>query len=95
MDKINWKVRFKNPQFWIAIGVAFFSNLFIMSGVEFATLTTWAALGGVVVAGLSNPFIFVNVAIFVYLASVDFTTEGIRDSNQALKYLTPKKHTQK
>lgn len=92
MPKINWKIRLRNPQFWIAIGVAFFSNLFMMSGVEFSEMTTWGALWDVIVGGLSNPFMFVNLALFVYLATLDPTTTGITDSKQALSYITPKKN---
>lgn len=93
--KINWKVRLKNPQFWIAIGIAFFSNLFMMSGVEFADMTSWSALWDVVVGGFANPFMFVNLALFVYLASLDPTTAGLKDSKQALDYLKPKEYKDK
>lgn len=66
------------------------SNLFQMSGVELADLTTWGAFLDVLINGLSNPYFFINTLVIGYIAVVDFTTGGFGDSMRALTYKTPK-----
>lgn len=90
--KINWKVRLKNPQFWIAIGVVFFANLFAMSGVSFEEVNSWGQLGVLVLDALKNPYTFITLGAFVYATVIDFTTNGVSDSKDALKYIVPKKN---
>jgi uncharacterized membrane protein len=54
-------------------------------------MTTWAALGGILVDAVKNPVIVVAVIVSVWNAVVDPTTAGIGDSAQALTYELPKK----
>jgi len=89
--KINWKVRFKNPQFWVVIGVVFFVNLFAMSGISFEEVNSWGQLWDLVLNALKSPYTFVTLATFVYATAIDFTTSGISDSTKALAYIKPKK----
>lgn len=89
--KINWKVRLKNPQFWIAIGVVFFANLFAMSGVTFEEVNSWSQLGSLILDALKNPYTFITLGAFVYATALDPTTSGVSDSKQALRYIKPKR----
>lgn len=81
---INWKVRLKSKEFWIAIIPAV---LLLVSQV--------LALFGVTVNldGLGEQLIAIVGAVFAILAIlgivVDPTTEGIGDSERALSYDEP------
>ncbi|MGE7840784.1 phage holin [Lysinibacillus sp. NPDC093712] len=89
--KINWKVRLKNPQFWIAIVVVFFANLFAMSGVTFEEINSWDQLGVLLLSALKNPYTFITLGAFVYATVIDFTTPKIGDSPLVLDKKTIKK----
>ncbi len=93
--KINWKVRLQNPQFWIAISIVFFTNLFAMAGVSFEEVTSWRKLGGLILEALQNPYTFINLGVFVYVAVIDFTTKGIGDSDLVMRRLQAKSNIKK
>lgn len=81
---INWKIRLQNPQFWIAIGVVFFANLFAMSGVAFEDINSWSQIINLVVDAIKNPYTFVTLGAFVYATVIDFTTPKLKDSELVL-----------
>ena len=83
---INWKVRIKNKNFWLAIIPAV---LLLIQAVA-------AVFGYQIDLGdLGNKLIVVVNAVFVVLSILgivtDPTTEGIADSKLALTYTEPKK----
>lgn len=83
---INWLVRIKNKQFWLAIIPAV---LLLIQAVA-------APFGLVLDFGeLGNKLIAIVEAVFVVLAILgivnDPTTAGVGDSAQALTYTEPKK----
>ena len=59
-------------------------------GLTAADITTWAALGRVLLEAVSNPYVVGLVLVSLYNALIDPTTKGIRDSAQALTYEKPK-----
>lgn len=83
---INWKVRIKNPYFWIGL----IATIFAAVGVSPECLTSWAILWEKIMALLGNPFAIgcMIVAIIGYVN--DPTTKGFSDSKQALTYEKPK-----
>lgn len=85
--KINWKVRFKNPYFWIGLIAVILTAI----GAEPSMFTSWGILIEKVKELLSNPFLIgcTFIAILGYIN--DPTTEGIKDSKKALLYVKPKK----
>ena len=89
--KINWKVRLRNPVFWVQVAVAVILPILAHLGLEWEDMTTWAALGGVLVDAVKNPVIVVAVIVSVWNAVIDPTTAGVGDSSQALTYEKPKK----
>lgn len=91
MTNINWQVRFKNPVFWTNIALAIILPILTHLGMNWEDMTTWAALGGVLVSAIQNPVIVVAVVVSVWNAINDPTTAGIGDSKQALTYAEPKK----
>lgn len=85
---INWKVRIKNKNFWIALIPA----LLLLVQVVAAVFGVTVDLGE-----LGNKLLAVVNALFAVLAILgivtDPTTEGVADSNLAMTYNEPKKKT--
>ena len=84
MNKINWSVRLKNKNFWLALVPALallaqaFANIFNYS-LEFSET-------------VDKVLVFINV-LFAFLVLVgvvnDPTTAGLSDSERALTYTEP------
>ena len=89
--KINWKVRIKNPWFWIQTGLAIFAPVMAYMGITAQELTSWSIVGTVLLEAVKNPFVLGLVAVSVWNAINDPTTAGLSDSLQALTYSSPKK----
>lgn len=84
--KINWLVRVKNKNFWIALIPALLLLVQVVASVFGFTLD---------LGDLGNKLLAVVNAAFAVLAILgivtDPTTNGISDSEQAMTYKTPKK----
>lgn len=85
MSKINWIVRIKNKQFWLALIPAILLLIQVIAAVFGYTLD---------LGDLGNKLIAVVNALFAVLVIlgivVDPTTKGVSDSAQALTYDVPK-----
>lgn len=83
--KINWTVRLKNKNFWIAIIPATLLLVQVVAGVFGFTLD---------LGDIGNKLLAVVNAVFGVLAVLgivtDPTTKGISDSEQAMTYAKPK-----
>lgn len=88
--KINWKVRFANPEFIKSLALAVFVPLLAYYGMNWTDMTTWAAIGELFVQAIQNPVVVLSVVVSVYNAIIDPTTRGFGDSEQALTYTQPK-----
>ena len=88
--KINWKVRVKNPVFWANIAASVFLPILAHMGLNWEDLTTWPALGNVLIGAIQNPVIVVAVVVSIWNAINDPTTAGLSDSTQAMNYSEPK-----
>lgn len=82
--KINWKVRFKNPLFVAQLGMSILVPILAYAGLTVQDLTTWKALGDLLLSAFSNPYVLGLVAISVYNAVLDPTTRGLNDSLNVL-----------
>ena len=94
---INWKVRFKNPTFWIGLVGAVGAPILAYLGITAADLTTWESVGGVAKTAVANPYLLGMVALSVlsFLGIVtDPTTKGLGDSERALGYDEPSDGTE-
>lgn len=87
---MNWKVRFKNPLFIAQMILAVLTPILAYAGLTVKDLTTWQALGDLLMGALSNPYVLGLVVVSVFNAVTDPTTSGIADSEQALTYTKPK-----
>ena len=88
--KINWKVRIKNPYFWIQIGIAILMPILAYMGLSVEDLTSWGKLGNILLSAISNPYVLGLIAVSVFNAIQDPTTKGLSDSNKAMTYTEPK-----
>jgi phi LC3 family holin len=89
--KINLKVRFKNPMFYVQLVLSILTPILTYMGLTASDLTTWAKLFDVLLQAVSNPYVVALIIVSVYNALIDPTTVGIGDSENALTYDTPKK----
>lgn len=86
---INWNVRWKNPVWWAELAVAIFAPILTHAGVNWPDVTTWAALGRLLLDAVQNPVVVVAVLVAAFNACTDPTTKGIGDSARAQTYDTP------
>ena len=86
MTNINWMVRIKNKNFWLAIIPAILLLVQVVGNVFGFTLD---------LGDLGNKLLEVVNALFAVLAilgiGTDPTTAGVGDSAQAMTYTAPKK----
>lgn len=87
---INLKVRFKNPVFIAQLVLAILTPILAYAGLTTQDLTTWRALGDLLVGAISNPYVLGLVIVSVWNAVNDPTTKGVKDSDKALTYDKPK-----
>lgn len=81
---VNWRVRFKNKNFWLAIVPAIL--LFIQAVTKlFGYTLDLGALGDKIIDVVNTLFVVLSVIGVVN----DPTTQGIGDSNRALTYDKP------
>lgn len=91
--KINWKVRFKNPVFWVGLAGAIMTPILAYSGMSYADLTSWGSIRDLALEVTNNPFLIGTIVSSVLSALgviADTTTKGICDSKQAMTYDEPK-----
>lgn len=84
--KINMKVRFKNPIFWVNVGVAFLLTALTYNSMQPQDLTTWGGVIDLLKGIITNPYLLFSCLWAVWNAINDPTTKGIADSERALTY---------
>lgn len=86
---INWKIRVKNVSFWVSVVISIFTPILAYMGLTAEDMTTWSALGNMLLSAISNPYILLTIAVSVYNTIIDPTSTGITDSARALQYNEP------
>lgn len=92
--KINWKVRIKNPWFWIGLAGVIFSPVLASMGIDAADLNSWESVLDMLKNFISNPYLIGSavMAVLSFLGiAADPTTAGLSDSKRALTYKRPNK----
>ena len=84
MNKINWKVRFKNPLFIAQLVMSVIVPIIGYAGLQLSDLTSFPLFGKVLLDGISNPYVLGLIAVSVYNAIIDPTTKGVKDSENVL-----------
>ena len=87
---MNLKVRFKNPVFIAQLILAILTPILAYAGLTVQDLTSWQALGEILLGAIRNPYVLGLIVVSVWNAFNDPTTAGITDSAQALTYDKPK-----
>jgi len=87
---MNLKVRFKNPVFIVQLILAILTPILAYAGLTVQDLTSWQALGEILLGAIRNPYVLGLIVVSVWNALNDPTTAGITDSAQALTYDKPK-----
>ena len=82
---INWKVRIRNKQFWVALIPAMIVLIQAVASV-FGFNINLGDIGNKLLAVVNAVFVVLSILGIV----ADPTTEGIGDSKQALTYSKPK-----
>lgn len=88
--KLNFKVRFKNPIFLAQLFLAILTPLLAYAGLTMQDLTSWKALGELLLEAVRNPYVLGLVLVSLWNAVNDPTTSGLGDSSSALTYTNPK-----
>ena len=88
---INFKVRLRNPVFIAQLVLAVLTPILAYAGLTVQDLTTWKALGDLLIGALSNPYVLGLIVVSVWNAVNDPTTHGISDSERAMTYSYPNK----
>lgn len=89
--RINWRVRFKNPVFWVQIFLAILMPTLSYLGLKVEDMTTWATLGNALSQALMNPYVLGLVIVNVFNAVNDPTTHGVSDIDSVMTYDEPKR----
>ena len=87
---INLKVRFKNPVFIAQLVLSVLTPVLAYAGLTLADMTSWSALGQILIDAIMNPYVLGLVVVSVWNALNDPTTAGLKDSAQAMTYSAPK-----
>ena len=89
MNRINWKVRIKNPVFWVQAAIAVVLPILTYFGLTWEDMTSWAAIGNLLLQAVKNPVVIAAVLASVWNAVNDPTTAGLKDSQRAMAYESP------
>ena len=84
--KINWRVRMKNPLFWVSLSGVILTAM----GQSPETFTSWGKVLQALMELVGNPYMLGSVILAVLGVFMDPTTKGICDSSRALGYDEPK-----
>ena len=87
---MNFKVRFRNPIFIAQLFLAIFTPLLAYAGLTFQDLTSWQAVGNILIEAIKNPYVLGLIVVSVWNALNDPTTAGVGDSLLAMTYDKPK-----
>jgi phi LC3 family holin len=83
--KINFRIRVKNPYFWVGI----IGTMMTAMGVSPETFDTWQAVLDQLKALVSNPFMLGSVLVTMLAVIYDPTTARFGDSQRVLQYSAP------
>lgn len=93
--KMNLAVRFKNPQFVIRFVASLLIPALASIGIEWQSLTTWAALGDALIQIVSNPVVIAMIIVNALNVFPDPVVKGISDSDKVMRYERPSDNAKK
>ena len=87
---MNLKIRFKNPVFIAQLFLAILTPMLAYAGLTVQDLTSWSAVGNILLNAINNPYVLGLIVVSVWNALNDPTTKGLSDSELAMTYEKPK-----
>ena len=79
MKKIHWKIRFKNPIFWLNVLLSVATPILAYFGINGSDLTSWSSLFSLVLDALKNPYVVGLVLVSLWNNIINPMTKGITD----------------
>ena len=73
---INWKIRFKNREFFIQLIVSIISSIFAYMGITASEITSWYKLFEIIRQAFSNPYIIFIMVISIYNFLIDISLDS-------------------
>ena len=86
----NFKVRAKNPLFWIANIVAVLVYIGGYLGVKGTDVTSWDKLFSIVGDVVANPYLIVMIIVTFVTTAISYTDKGFRDTGIVQTYTKPR-----
>ena len=83
--KMNFKIRLQNPQFIASVVMSILTPILMYMGITVQDITTWKALGDILMQAVANPYVLGLVVVSLYNTCIDFTTPGLKDSQKVLE----------
>ena len=71
---MNWKIRIKNPVFWVQVAIAVILPILTYFGLTWEDMTSWAAIGNLLLQAVKYPVVIAAVLASVWNAVNDPTT---------------------
>ena len=86
----NFKVRAKNPVFWISNIIAVLVYIGGYLGVKGEDVTSWGKLFDILGDIVSNPYLIVMIIVTLITTAISYTDKGIRDTGIVQTYTKPR-----
>lgn len=88
--KINWRVRLKNPVWWVHIFVSMAMPVIAYYGMSAQDFTSWGVLWHTVVEALENPYVIGCALVGAWNAVYDPTSKGLTDCRSVMCQTKPR-----
>ena len=86
----NFKVRAKNPLFWIANVVAVLVYIGGYLGIKGTDVTSWDKLFSIIGDIVANPYLIVMIIVTFVTTAISYTDKGFRDTGIVQTYTKPR-----
>lgn len=86
----NFKVRAKNPLFWVANIVAVLTYVGGYLGVKGTDITSWDKLFSIVGDIVANPYLIVMIIVTLVTTAISYTDKGFKDTGIVQTYTKPR-----
>lgn len=86
----NFKVRAKNPLFWIANIVAVLVYIGGYLGIKGTDVTSWDKLFSIVGDVVANPYLIVMIVVTFVTTAISYTDKGFKDTGIVQTYTKPR-----
>lgn len=86
----NFKVRAKNPLFWVANIVAVLVYIGGYLGIKGTDVTSWDKLFSIIGDVVANPYLIVMIIVTFVTTAISYTDKGLKDTGIVQTYTKPR-----